>query len=78
MRGKSTDTIKKEYKLKAKKITVQAEDEIALAVGKASIIMKKDGEILFNGKNLNLNASGKINLKASSDITIKGSKIKEN
>jgi len=78
VRGKSSETIKKEYTLKAKKITVQAEDEIALAVGKATIIMKKDGEVLIKGKNLNSKASGKINIKASSDITIKGSKIKEN
>ena len=78
VRGKSSETIKKEYTLKAKKITVQAEDEIVLAVGKATIIMKKNGEVLIKGKNLNSKASGKINIKASSDITIKGSKIKEN
>jgi len=40
--------------------------------------MKKNGDIIIKGKNLVLKASGKINAKASSTVTIKGSKILEN
>ncbi len=76
--GKHTETVKKEYELKAKKIILQAEDEIKIKVGKASIVMKKSGEILIQGKDISAKGSGKINIKASGDITMKGSKIKEN
>ena len=40
--------------------------------------MKKDGTITIEGKDISINASGKINVKASSDITMKGSEIKQN
>jgi len=40
--------------------------------------MKKDGTILINGKDIAMKGSGKINIKASSDVVIKGSKIGEN
>jgi type VI secretion system secreted protein VgrG len=76
--GKADEEIKKEYTLKAKKITLQAEDEVLISVGKAKIAMKKDGTVLIEGKDLSLKASGKINQKASSDLILKGSKIAEN
>ena len=40
--------------------------------------MKKDGTICIEGKDITVKGSGKINVKASSDITMKGSKINEN
>jgi len=40
--------------------------------------MKKNGDILISGKNVEVKGSGKISLKAASDLTLKGSKIKEN
>ncbi len=40
--------------------------------------MKKDGTITIEGKDITVKGSGKINVKASSDITMKGSKIKQN
>ena len=70
--------MKKEYTLKAKSITIQAEEEIIISVGKAKIAMNKDGTILVQGKDLSHEASGKINHKASGEIVIKGSKIAEN
>ena len=39
---------------------------------------KKDGSILIKGKDVEVKGSGKISLKAASDLTLKGSKIKEN
>jgi type VI secretion system secreted protein VgrG len=40
--------------------------------------MKKDGTITIKGKDITLEGSGKINVKASGDVVIKGSKIKQN
>jgi len=37
--------------------------------------MKKDGTITIKGKDINIDGSGKINAKASSDVVIKGSKV---
>jgi type VI secretion system secreted protein VgrG len=62
----------------AKKILINAEDELVIKVGKASLTMKKDGTIVLDGKDIQLKGSGKINVKASSDVVIKGSKITSN
>ena len=40
--------------------------------------MKKDGTIAIEGKDITIKGSGKINVKASGDITMKGSKINQN
>jgi len=61
-----------------KKLIVSAADEISLTTGSASIIMKKDGTITIKGKDITLDGSGKINVKASSDVAIKGSKVTQN
>jgi type VI secretion system secreted protein VgrG len=37
--------------------------------------MKKDGTITIKGKDISIQGSGKINVKASSDVVIKGSKV---
>ena len=36
------------------------------------------GEIRFKGKDISIECSGKLNLKASSDVIVKGSKISQN
>ncbi len=46
--------------------------------GSASITMKKDGTITIKGKDITIEGSGKINVKASSDVVIKGSKVTQN
>jgi len=76
--GKSTQTVKAEHVFKAKKIDITAEDELTITVGAAKLVMKKDGSILIDGKDVNTKASGKVNVKASGDVIIKGSAIKEN
>jgi type VI secretion system secreted protein VgrG len=37
--------------------------------------MKKDGTITIKGKDITVDGSGKINVKASGDVVIKGSKV---
>jgi type VI secretion system secreted protein VgrG len=59
----------------AKKILITAQDELTIKVGKASLSMKKDGTIVLDGKDIQIKGSGKINVKASSDVVIKGSKV---
>ena len=54
----------------AKKITIEADDEITIKTGSAMINMKKSGDILIKGK--------KITIKGSGNVVIKGSKILEN
>ena len=61
-----------------KKLVIDAGDAITLQTGSASIEMKKDGTITIKGKDITINGSGKINIKASSDVVIKGSKVSQN
>lgn len=61
-----------------KKLLITAADEIVIKAGDASITLKKDGAITIVGKDITLNGSGKINVKASSDVVLKGSKVTAN
>jgi type VI secretion system secreted protein VgrG len=61
-----------------KKLGAKAGDEISLQCGDASITLKKNGEIVIKGKDIKLDGSGKVDVKAASDLTLKGSSIKEN
>jgi type VI secretion system secreted protein VgrG len=58
-----TETVSKTRKLTAGKIVITAQDEIALKSGKASIIMKKNGDIRISGKNISVKGSGNVNIK---------------
>ena len=61
-----------------KKLVIDVGDEVTLKCGKSSITMKKDGTVTIDGKDLTLKASGKIGVKASKDVKIKGSKVQAN
>lgn len=62
---------KKDIEIKSgKKIDIDGGDEITIKCGSASIVLKKSGDITIKGK--------KIDVKADSDIQLKGSKISEN
>jgi type VI secretion system secreted protein VgrG len=68
--GQHSEAVTKEYSLSAKKIQLTADDEITLKVGSAKISMKKNGDIVISG--------GKLNIKGSGAVGIKGSKITQN
>jgi type VI secretion system secreted protein VgrG len=53
-----------------KKAVIELADELSIKVGSAMISLKKNGDIVFKGKN--------ITIKASSNIVLKGSKITNN
>ncbi len=40
--------------------------------------MKKDGTIIIKGKDITIAGSGKVNIKASGDLVLKGSKVSQN
>jgi type VI secretion system secreted protein VgrG len=62
----------------AAKGRIDAADELVLSCGSAIITLKSDGTINIDGKDITFNGSGKISVKADSDITMKGSKIHHN
>jgi type VI secretion system secreted protein VgrG len=77
--GKSAVNIGKDYAISVgKKLIIDVADEVTIKTGDASVTMKKDGTITIKGKDITLNGSGKINVKASSDVVIKGSKVTQN
>ena len=53
-----------------KKLIITAEDQITIQTGEASIILKKNGEIVIKGS--------KISVKGSDEVQIKGSKVTAN
>jgi len=61
-----------------KSLTINAGDSITIKTGNASITMKKDGTIAIRGKDISIQGSGGINVKASKSVVIKGQKILEN
>jgi type VI secretion system secreted protein VgrG len=61
-----------------RKLTLQAGDEIEISVGQARLVMKKDGTILISGRDVVIESSGTINVKATRDVVLKGKKILEN
>ena len=68
---KTSITAKDDYVLKGdKKLTFDVKDQIAFKCGKASIALKKSGDILIKGK--------KIQVKGSGDVILKGSTVKAN
>lgn len=61
-----------------KEIAVEAKEAISFRCGKASIVLKKDGTIQIDGKDLSLKGSGEIVAKADKDMTLKGQNILQN
>ncbi|MCH9675442.1 MAG: type VI secretion system tip protein VgrG [Gammaproteobacteria bacterium] len=76
--AKSVSVGKDETLSVGKKLSIDAGDEILIKTGKASILMKKDGTITIQGKDITVKGSGAINAKASKNVVIKGKKILEN
>jgi len=77
--GNRTADIGKDDSVKvAKNLIIDAGESVTIKTGDASITMKKDGTITIKGKDITIDGSGKINIKASSDVVVKGSKILQN
>jgi len=61
-----------------KKFAISAGEEFGIVCGDASIVLKKDGTVQIKGKDITVTGSGKVNVKADSDVVMKGSKILQN
>ena len=57
---------------------VDVGDELVVTVGASRFIMKKDGTILLKGKDIILDASGNVTIKAAKDVTVTASTISMN
>ena len=77
--GKRETTISKDDTLNVgKNLTIRATDSVSITTGDASITMKKDGTIALKGKDIVIEGSGKITVKATKDLVLKGSKVLQN
>jgi type VI secretion system secreted protein VgrG len=61
-----------------KNLAITAGDSITIKTGDATISMQNNGEIKIKGKNISIEGLGKIQVKASQDVNIKGSKVTNN
>ncbi|WP_224368419.1 type VI secretion system Vgr family protein [Hyalangium versicolor] len=68
--GNLGHTVKEQYKLSAKEITVEAEEEFLLKVGAATLQVKKSGDVILKGT--------KVQIKGDEEVVVEGSKISEN
>jgi type VI secretion system secreted protein VgrG len=82
--GNHVESVSKSFNLKAaedaevnigKNLNLVAGEEVVIKAGDASITLKKDGTISIKGKDIQLEASGKVNAKAGGDMVLKGSKV---
>jgi len=70
--GRTTSVGKDDALTVGKNLNITAADSITITTGSASISMKKDGTIVIKGKDITVDGSGKINVKAGGDIMIHG------
>jgi type VI secretion system secreted protein VgrG len=62
----------------AKKLLIDAGDEITIKCGSASITLKKDGMVTIKGKDIVIQAAGDATLTAGKNIVLKGQKVVDN
>ena len=77
-KARSTSVTEDDSLKVGKNLVMDAGDSITIKTGSASISMKKDGTINIEGKDITIKGSGKINVKASGNVVVKGSKILNN
>jgi type VI secretion system secreted protein VgrG len=61
-----------------KNATFVSGGDLSMKTGDASIVAKKDGEVAIKGKDISIEASGKINCKAAGDLVLKGARVLQN
>ena len=59
-------------------LVITAGDSVTIKTGSASLTMKKDGTISLKGHDIAITGSGAINVRATGDVVIRGSKIVTN
>jgi len=76
--GRSTDVGQNDSLEVGRIFALTAGDAITLTTGAASITLKKDGTIVLRGKDITLDGSGAITIRAGQNVVIKGQKILQN
>jgi type VI secretion system secreted protein VgrG len=76
--GRTTSVGKDDTLHVGNRLVVDAGDEIVLRTGDASLTMARDGTITLRGADIRVQGSGKVQVKADSDVVIKGSKVLAN
>ncbi|MBI4565354.1 MAG: type VI secretion system tip protein VgrG [Planctomycetes bacterium] len=77
--GSHTEKVDKQYSVVAKdSVQVESSKDVVLKAGSASITLKKNGDIIIQGKDITIKASGGVSAKASKDVALKGSKVLQN
>lgn len=61
-----------------KVLTIRPGDRAAIQTGAATLDIRKSGDVSLSGKDIALKGTGKIDVKASKDLAVKGSKILQN
>lgn len=64
--------------INAKTLDVGGADQVTIRSGGGTIQIKKDGTITIKGKDISIQGSGKVDVKSSKDMVMKGAKILQN
>ena len=70
-----TVKVGKSYSLKAKDITIEADEKIEIKCGSASITLKKDGRITITGETIDIEGSNEISVVAKNNLDLEGGKF---
>lgn len=77
--GAMAQMISETFNCEAKdSVVISSDKDVAIKCGKAEIVLKKDGTIFINGKDIKIDGSGKIDMKSAKDMILKGKKILQN
>ena len=76
--GARTQEVKSDTIRVKTKLIIDAGTEIVFKTGAASITLKQNGDITIRGKSLSVTASDKVNIRATSDVQIKGARNAQN
>jgi type VI secretion system secreted protein VgrG len=76
--GRATEIGKDNATKVGKNYVLEAGDSVTITTGRSSFSMNNDEIITIKGKDINIEGTGAINVKASKDITMNGSKVVQN
>ena len=62
----------------ARKLLIDAGDEVTITTGSASLTLKRDGSVIIKGKDIVIEAAGDASIRAAGDVVLKGRKILQN
>jgi phage protein D len=76
VKGESKETVDKNQTVTVKKtFKLDATDELTLVCGQAKVVLKKDGTIQLNGKDITVTGNGNVNVEGKLGSALKGAKV---